>query len=274
MTSDRPVVAPDVVGSTSLGTGLTKTLIGGKSLILPEWARSIVAIIPIVTIDVPTAGESVIAKCTLESEDFTVGPFEVLASPISACLGATIAPSIAEPERYLVNCPVPGGAKLDVYGEALVANTSAPVMSCAVIVSSEPPTGKQRFAKMGSLTSTGTVASTDVAGTPYSFSKGHEIVEVFGVVAPDTVAAADALTGYIRFASSEFARSAPLKMPFTPIPGGLSTIFSTKLDGVSRLPVRIPLEVGQKNISDYLYMDLAPAAAGSWVSGVIVEKRN
>lgn len=271
--SDRPLTAPDVVGSTSLGTGTTKTLLGGKSLILPEWAKSIVAIIPIVTIDVPTASESVLAKCTLESEDFTVGPFEVLASPISACLGATIAPSIAEPERYLVNCPVPGGAKLDIYGEALVANTAAPVMSCMVIVSSEPPTGKQRFAKMGTLTSTGTTASTDVAGTPYSFSKGYDIVEVFGIVAPDTVAAADAMTGYIRLASSEFARSTPCKMAFNPIPGGLSTIFSTKLDGVSRLPIRIPLDPGQKNISDYLYMDLAPAAAGSWVSGVIVEAK-
>jgi hypothetical protein len=264
-------MAPDVVGSTSIGTGTTKTLLGGKSLILPEWARAIVAIIPIVTIDVPTVSESVLAKCVLESEDFTIGPFEVLASPISACLGATISPLVSEPEKYLVNCPVPGGAKLDIYGEALVANTTAPVMSCAVIISSEPPTGKQRFAKMGAITSTGTVASTDVPGTPYSFSKGREIIEVFGVVAPDTVAAGDAMTGYIRLASSEFARSTPCKMPFTPIAGGLSTIFSTKIDGVSRLPVRIPLEAGQKNISDYLYMDLAPAAAGNWVSGVIVE---
>lgn len=271
MSDKRPVTGSDVVGSTSLGTGTTKTLLGGKSLILPEWAKSIVAIIPIVTIDVPTAGESVIAKCTLESEDFTVGPFEVLASPISACLGATIAPSVSEPERYLVNCPVPGGAKLDIYGEALVANTAAPVMSCTVIISSEPPTGKQRFSKMGTLTSTGTTASTDVPGTPYAFSKGREIVEIIAVVAPDTVAAADAMAGYVRLYSSEFARSTPCKMPFHPIPGGLSTIFSTKLDGVSRLPVRIPLEAGQKNISDYLYMDLAPAAAGSWISGVIVE---
>lgn len=272
MTNSRPVMGSDIVGSTSLGAASTsKVLLGGKSLILPEWAKSIVAIIPIVTIDVPTVEESVIAKCTLESEDFTVGPYEVLASPISACIGATIAPSIAEPEKYLVNCPVPGGAKLDIYGECLVANTAAPVMSCTVIISSEPPTGKQRFAKMGTLTSTGTTASTDVAGTPYSFSKGREIVEVFGVVAPAALAAADAMTGYIRLYSSEFARSTPLKMPFNPMPGGLSTIFSSKLDGVSRLPVRIPLESGQKNISDYLYMDLAPAGAGSFVTGVIVE---
>lgn len=272
MSDNRPVVGSDVVGATSLGAAsIAKVLLGGKSMILPEWAKTIVAIIPIVTIDVPTVSESVLAKCTLESEDFTVGPFEVLASPISACLGGTISPLVSEPEKYLVNCPVPGGAKLDIYGECLVANTTAPVMSCTVIISSEPPTGKQRFAKMSDITSTGIVASTEIATDPYSFSKGREIVEVFGVVAPDTVAAADAMSGYVRFASSEFARSTPLKMPFTPIAGGLGTIFSTKIDGVSRLPVRIPLGPGQKNIISHLYMDLAPAAAGNWVGGVIME---
>jgi len=267
----EPVVGCDVIGSTSLGTGTTKTLLGGADMALPEWARSIVAVIPIVNIDVPTVEESVIAKLILESDDFTVGPFEVLASPAGGCIGATVGPSISEPEKYVVNCPVPGGAKLSVYGQALVANTAAPVMSCGIIVSSEPPTGPQRFAKMGTLTSTGTTASTDVAGTQYAFSKGRKIVELFGIVAPAALAAADAMQGYIRFSSSEFSRSTPSKMQFNPVPGGLSTIFSTKLDGVTRLPVCIPLDKGQKNIQDYLYMDLAPAGAGSFVSGVIIE---
>jgi len=268
--ANRPTIGSDVIGSTSLGTGVTKTLLGGKTLVLPEWARSIVAIIPVVNIDVPTVSESVLAKCILESEDFTVGPYEVLAAPIGACLGATVAPFIATPERYLVNCPVVGGSKLNVYGQALVANTAAPVMSCTVIVSSELPDGPQRFAKMGTLTSTGTTASTDVAGTEYSFSKGRTIVELFGAVVPDTIAAADALQGHFRFSSSEFERPTPAKVAINPVPGGLSTIFSSKLDGVTRQPVKIPVNAGQVNIQDYLYLDLAPAAAGNFVTGVIV----
>jgi len=267
----RQVTGSDRVGATSLGTGITKTLLGGANLVLPEWAQCIVAVIPQVNIAVPTAGESVIAKLSLESEDFNVGPFEVLAAPISACLGATIAPFVARPERYLVNCPVVGGSKLSLYGTALVANTSAPTMSCTIVISSEPPKGKQRFAKMGTLTGTGTVASTEVAGTQYSFSKGSRITEVFGVVAPDTLAAADDMSGYIRYSSSEFDRVTPAKLEFNPVVGGLSTIFSTKIDGVSRLPLDIPIVRGQVNIQDYLYMDTAPAAAGSFVSGVIIE---
>jgi len=268
---NRPVTGPDVVGSTSLGTGVTKTLLGGADLVLPEWARSIVAIIPIVNIDVPTVLESVLAKCILESDDVTIGPFEVLAAPISACLGATIAPFVAKPERYVVNCPVIGGSKISVYGQALVANTAAPVMSCTVVISSEPPKGKQRFAKMGTLTSTGTTASTDVSGTQYSFSKGSKIVELIGSLVPATVAAADAIQGYFRYSSSELERVTPLKLPFNPVPGGLSTIFSTKIDGVSRIPVDVPIVQGQVNIQDYCFMDLAPAAAGNFVTGVIVE---
>ena len=262
------VIGIDRVNATSLGTGTDKTLLGGANLVLPDWAKSIVDVRPIVNIDVPTVSESVLAKLILESDDFNIGPYEVLASPISSCLGATIAPFVASPEVYPVNCPVEGG-QLKIYGQALVANTAAPVMSCSVKISSEPPRGPQYFAKMGTLTASGTTASTEVAGTQYQFSKGKRITEMFGALVPDTIAAGDALSGYIRYSSSEFSHVTPSKLELNPCVGGLSTIFSTKIDGVSRQKVSIPLNAGQTNIQDYLYMDLAPAAAGNFVSGVM-----
>ena len=261
-----------MAGPTSLGVaGTTKTLLSGGNLVLPGWARSIVAVIPQATIDVPTVQESVHSKLILESDDFRVGPFEVPCAPLSACLGATVGPSVSKPERYLVNCPVNGGDQLKVYGQSLIANTAAAYMACSVVVSDQPPLGPQRFAKMGTLTSTGTTASTDVSGTQYSFSNCARIVELLGVVAPQALAAADAMIGYIRFNSSEFQFPTPLKLPFNPVPGGLSTIFSTKIDGVSRAPVSVPTNPGQVNIQDYLNMGLAPAGAGYFVSGVIFE---
>lgn len=262
------VIGVDRVNSTSLGTGTDKTLLGGSNLVLPDWAKSIVEVRPIVNIDVPTVSESVIAKLILESDDFNIGPYEVLAAPISACLGATVAPSIGKPEVYPVNCPVDGG-QLKIYGQALVANTAAPIMSCSVVISSAPPKGPQHYAKMGTLTASGTTASTEVAGTQYQFSKGSRIVELFGALVPDTIAAADALSGYIRYSSSEFSHVTPSKLELNPIPGGLSTIFSSKLDGVSRQSVSIPLNAGQTNVQDYLYMDVAPAAAGNFATGVM-----
>ena len=263
------VIGIDRVNATSLGAASTaKVLLGGANLVLPDWAKSIVSVSPIVNIDIPTVSESVLAQCILESDDFNIGPFEVPAAPISSCLGATIAPFVATPEVYPVNCPVNGG-QLKIYGKALVANTAAPVMTVSVTISSEPPRGPQYFAKMGTLTSSGIVASTEVAGTQYQFSKGRRIVELFGVLVPDTVAAGDALSGYIRFSSSEFTHVTPAKLELNPCVGGLSTIFSTKIDGVSRQKVSIPVNGGQTNIQDNLYMDLAPAAAGNFVSGVM-----
>ena len=262
------VIGVDRVNATSLGTGTTKILLGGANLVLPDWARSIVEVRPVVNIDVPTVSESVLAKLILESDDFNIGPYEVLAAPLSSCLGATVAPFAAKPEVYPVNCPVNGG-QLKIYGQALVANTAAPVMSCTIVVSSEPPKGPQYFAKMGTLTTSGTTASTEVAGTQYQFSKGNKIVELFGVLVPAATAAADAMLGYIRYSSSEFTHVTPSKLEINPIPGGLSSIYSTKLDGVSRQKVSIPLNPGQTNIQDYLYMDLAPVGAGNFVSGVM-----
>ena len=262
------VIGNERVNATSIGTGTTKVLLGGANLTLPDWARSIISVKPVVNIAVPTASESVLAQLILESDDFNIGPFEVLASPISACLGATIAPFVGSPEEYPVNCPVDGG-QLKVYGKALVANTTAPTMSCSVKISSAPPVGPQHFSKMGTLTSSGTTATTEVAGTPYQFSKDSRITELFGCLVPDTIEAADDMSGYIRYSSTEFAHVTPAKLELNAIPGGLSTIFSSKLDGVSSQSVSIPVNKGQTNIQDNLYMDTAPVAAGNWVSGVM-----
>ena len=264
------IIGVDVIGTTGIGTGTTKTQLGGADYVLPEWARQIVEVRPYATIDVPTVSESVLAKLTLESEDFVISPYEVLAAPVTAHLGATCMPFVPTIETYPVHCPVQGGGKLKAYGTALVANTAAPNMGCVIVMSSRPPTDRQIFAKMGTLTSSGTTASTEVAGTQFSFSKGSKVIEMFGAFVPDTIAAADGVCGYFRHESSEFAAPVPLKMAFQP-QVGLIAAGASNIDGVSRQPVSVPLRPGQVNIQDYLYLDLAPAAAGNFVTGVLIE---
>ena len=265
--------SPDHVGPTSIGTGTTKTLLGGANLILPTWARSIVALIPNLTVDTPTATESVAAKLIVESDDLKITPLELLPAPIGAILGATTSVFIGKPERYLVNIPVEGGEQIKLYGEALVANAVAPLMGCTVIVSDQPPTGPQRFAKLGTVTSTGVTASTDVSGTVYQFTKAQKVVEFVGAVLPTTVAASDGICGNFRFESSEYAKATPAKFAFNPLPGNLSSLISTLIPGVSRMPVDIPVREGPVSIQDYLNMALAPGAAGNFVTGVIFEGR-
>lgn len=257
-------------GFTGLGTGTTKTQLGGADVVLPAWAKSVLAILPNVTIDVPTAAESVITNCVLESDDFPVSPFEVLNAPIGAVLGATTGTFAAKTEKYAVGAPCKGGDRLRVYGTALVANTAAPTMGCGVVVSDMMPGHKPQHAKLGTLTSSGTTATSDVAGTAYQFVGGRRIKELIGVFGHTTVAAASAVNGYIKYSSSEFIQSTPLKLPLNPISAGLSTLVPTFIDGVSRAQVDVPIS-SPTRIQDYLYMGLAPTVAGNFVSGVVYE---
>lgn len=260
-------------GFTSLGTSTAKTQLGGATLRLPGWANGILAVKPIVTIDVPTSGESVLVKQTFESGDFNVVPFEVLPAPIAATLtGTTIGTATAKPELYTWGARYTGTAGLDLYQTALVANTAAPTGSCGLVVTNEPVMFPQRHAKVGTLTSSGTTASTDVVGTAYQITGVNRIVELMGMFGHTTVAAASAVTGYIKFVSSEFNDPVQPKLPLTPISAGLSTIITNFIDGVSRAQVNVPVKPAiPTNITDYLYLGLAPTVAGNFVDGVIFE---
>lgn len=264
-------IAIEHSGFTSMGTSTSKTLMGGANIILPAWAKSILAVIPQCTIDVPTVSQSVIPLCELESDDVQVNPYQVLGAPIAACLGATVGSLVAKPEKWAVGCPVNGGEQIRAYMTALVANTAAPYGGVSIVISDRSAGHAQRHAKVGTLTSSGTSAASDVAGTRYNFSAANRIVELQGILAPATVAAADALMGYFKFSSNEFRQTVPLKLPITPTSGGLSTIFSNLIDGVSRAPVDVPVSPVQVNIQDYLYMGLAPAANGNFITGVVYE---
>lgn len=266
------IVAIEHSGFTSLGTGTTKTKMGGANVILPQWAKDLMAVLPVAAMDTPTAAQSLIAQCDLESDDVPIVPFQCLAAPTGAILGASGgAMFTGKAEKYGIGCPLNGGEQIAAYLTALVANTAAPYGGVGLVISNIPASHPQRHAKMGTLTSTGTTASTDVAGTRYNFSGGHRLLELFGVVAPGVVASADGIIGYLKYQSNEFLQSVPLKLPINPISGNLATLAISFIDGVSRAPVSVPVPTAQVNIQDYLYMGLAPAGAGNFVDGVVYE---
>ncbi len=268
----KPIIAIEHTGFTSLGTGTAKTLLGAANVILPAWAKSVLAVIPVGVLDTITAAESLITSCELESDDVAVNPYQVLPAPIAGLLGASGGGLFAgKAEKYAVGCPVDGGEQIRVYMTALVANTAAPLGGAGLVISNMPAGHLQRHAKIGTLTSTGTTASSDVAGTKYNFSGAKHIIELMGAVAPAAVAAAGAILGYVRYTSNEFDQSVPLKLPLNAIAGGLGTLNIDFIDGTSRASVDVPVSGGQVNIQDYLYMGLAPAAAGNFVDGVIYE---
>lgn len=272
--ANRPIVSTLHTGFTSLGTSTAKTQLGGAAVILPAWARSIWAVVPQVVIDDPTAAEAVIASCAVESNDVSLTPFEVMPAPGTSFVGsATTGVFHARNETFGMGVPVNGGEQISVYETALVANTAAPIGSATLVVSNMHPGHPQRHAKIGTLTSTGTTASSDVAGTRYNFSGGTHIIELYGAIVQTTRTSNEGITGYVKYTSSEFDGVSDVRLPLNPIGGGLGTNDAGLVDGVSRQKVDIPLAPGrgQVNIQDYLFMGLAPGTAGNFVDGVIYE---
>lgn len=253
---------------TSLGTGTTKTKI--QTVGMPSWAKSLLAIVPIMADITPTAAQSIMAQIELESADCVVNPFQCLAAPIASGLGATYN-TLTGKEEYLVGVPLKGSENIDVYGTALVANTVAPKAGVAFIISDEPPKFPQRHAKLGTATSMGTTVDTDVPGTAYQISGASRIVELMGLCGSKVIAAGDAILGQIKFTSSELVLNTPLEMPLYPASFGLGATGSMLIPGVSRSKVNVPVKSGQVTIRDYLNCNLLPAAAGTFIDGVIYE---
>ena len=257
----------EVIKPTAIGTGTTKTLL--STLTLPAWVRSIVAIEISAIMLTPTVDEPFVSSVSLESDDFNVAPFEVLAPPMSAGDATNIGMQASQTETYPVNAAVNGGDQLRVYGTALLSNTVAPYISVSVIISSEPPGFTQKHAKLGTLPATGTPLNTDVAGTAYTFTAGHRLVGLMGVLVSGAIVASLPFAGYIRFESSEFGAPTPLKLLLQPIQGVIGT-GATSPQRVSRAMVDVPVR-SPTTIQDYLNLSLISSTAGSFVSGIIFE---
>ena len=271
--SDERVTSIMHTGFTSLGTSTAQTLLGGAALVLPSTARCINAVEPQVSIDVPTVSQSVLPLLELDSIDVNLSPFQVLVSPINAVLGATVGALNLGNEVYEVNAPINGAVNLNARMTALVANTAAPTGGCSIVWSNWFDGRLQKKAKTGTLTSSGTTASSAVAGTRYQFTGANRVTELQAVFGHGTVAAADAIMGYFKYDSSEFVGTNSSYLGMNPIAGGLSTIFST-CSKVNRRKVNIPVKSGantQVTIQDQFFMGLAPASAGNFMTGVIFE---
>lgn len=259
-------------GNTTLSTtGATKTLAGAANMILPSWARTILAVTPMASIDTPTAAESINLLCELESNDVAVQPYQCIGSPTGAILGASGGAAHTPPnETYVVNCPVQGGEQIAAYLSTLDGNTSAPFGGVELLLSNQPMQSPQRHAKTGTWTSTGTTINSDVAGTRYNFSGAHQIVELMASVTHSTVATADGVIGYAKFTSNEFDGVAEARMALNPIGGGLATLQVTHAYATRR-KVLIPTTPGQVNIQDYTNFAAIGNTAGAFLTGVVYE---
>jgi len=269
------VTAPYIMGPTGLGTGVTRVQLGGASWKTPTWARTLLKVKPVATLDTPTAAESCIPELEIESNDIPVAPFQCFGSPTGAILGASGGGGSTGPNQsYDVNCPLKGGDNVDFYMKSLDANTSQPFGEVEVTYTNLT-LGElglvQRHAKTGTTTSTGTTASVDVVGTPYSFSAASRIVELMATFGHSTVATADGVLGYIKFTSTDLQDAQDLRMALEPVAGGLATLQVTHIPRATRQAVSVPCIANNVTIQDAFYAIALPGTAGAFKTGVVYE---
>lgn len=255
------MIGSDVAGPTAIDKDLAETLVG--TLVLPSWARSILAVRPIVQHVTPTDDEPVMAKMILRSDDFSVQPFEVLCAPTGSIIG-TGSSQAPEPPWYPINCPINGGDRLKVYGEVLAATTAHPWMISQVIVS-DKKAGAQLKGRVGTLTTSG-AADIYTAGTAYTITGGTALKELIGFAACVAAATVEGVMGVLEFRSNDFKDPSPLKMP-TPSMAGSITNGGVMSVGLSRAKVDLPI-LSPCMIQDGCTLADIPTA-GKFITGVL-----
>lgn len=274
----RPIISTihTINDQTVMPNSTAKTLLGGATVILPSWAKSIMAVVTKASTEVPVASIPFLPQVDVESNDLKVMPFQVFAPPTASIIGAAShSQNTPKPEIYQMNVPCNGGEQMSIYGTGLIATggTMTGFVGANLIISNMSPTLPQRKAKIGTLTTSGTAANADVAGTRYNFSGGTHIVELQGVAALRAPVASKGMAGHIKYTSNEFDGVSECKLDLVPCSGAFGTLGMSYLNGVSRLPVNVPVQPGQGqvNIQDYAYFSVISSTAGDFCSGVIYE---
>jgi len=226
-------------------------------------------------VDTPTAGETISAELTLESDDFDIVPYTVLAGVVGSSLGKAGVALGSKLQTYPVNASVRGGGELKVYGTALAPNTVAPMMGCEIIISDQPPQAPRVKAKIGTLTNVQNVG-TETAGTPYTITGCTKLIEVYGSIWKTIVGATEGVGGFIRFSSPEMTPPFPVKVIVEPLHGALSTDATTASNlapvvDIARRKVDLNIKPAQTTFSDYCYLEGSAnlGTAGRFISGVL-----
>lgn len=273
----------DVISDVGLGTSTAKTELSGDrsgnstDYVLPAAAKAILYVQPYIYQTTPTANQSLLATCKVESDDLGIKDFEVFASPLGTNVATTdnTNSDLQRTAIYPVMFRTLGGEKVQVYGIPQIANAAAPNEGAMIWWSDNPNeiTDRPFRAKVGgtaggaaSTTSTGTAtgsvtgATITLAGQPLRF-----IRSIFGVVTETTTAAVKPIAGWFSISAPEMAFV--LRAPFEPVQGHLGTAQSnthlTRVDGLNAA-VQPP-----STIVTAMQVTAAPSTAGNFANGIL-----
>lgn len=282
----------DQIATVSLGTGTTKTKLGGTQVvgtgadyILPTAARCIVGVRPHFYGVTPTANEAMTATLKVESADLGMKDYEVFASPIDSGLGTNEMQQVEAAPWWPLMQPCFGGEKVQFYGTAQVANTAAPYMNVDVLLSDSFPHGfdgrnwQQNYAPVqakiaginygGGPTATGTAAASVATDGGLTISGPKKrLIGLVGLVVGTTPAASKPIGGSFIINASEMAVN-PQRWCAEPITGFLGTTTAAVQAHLSGMyPINLALRAPSTPKASFA-LDLAITTAGKFEVGYL-----
>ncbi len=257
-------------GTTVLSSTDAQKL-GGADKDLPDGAICLLEMILVLSSpEGNTANEPVVAEAYLESDDFKVNPFHVLAQPIGSSLLKPI--SQVQGDLRLVRYPENarlgegGGGKIKCYGKGLFNHTIEPYMGIALRIANYMK-NPQYYGKIGTFTNTGTAVG-EAKGSGIEINGGKRLRELSSIVVGTTVAALKGLIGHFRITSDGFTPSWEIEMPINCASGVVDTDIHEAIAGVLRLPQNLGMS-SKLTIRDNFNLAVALTTTGNFVVGAL-----
>ena len=258
-----------VIDPISIGTGVAKTTLGTVNK--PSESQNLIEFTPFQCPVVTTTVESILSETAIESQSVNdILHKRVINAPIQAGLGATYGTMVPILNSFECNTPLQGGSNdiITGYGQAQVANTSAPLMGIEFHFSNASPSMPQMYYdKPDNETSTGTTATT-VAGNSLVINGGTMLKNLYAEVAQTTAVASKPLLGSMIFSSNNFDSSQGLEIACQPVAQGLGATITTMQP---KNNMRKNVNMGMKNtctINTSYNMASGVTTAGNFITGI------
>lgn len=258
-----------VVVPASLGTGVAKTSLGTVNK--PSDSRCLIEYTPYQCPVVTTTAESLLTNTAIESQSVKdILPKNNINGTVQAGLGATYASLVPILEAFECNTPLQAGANdiITAYGQAQVANTSAPLMGVEFHFSDSPPSRPQMYYdKPADETSTGTSATT-VAGNSITINGGRWLENLYMECASSTPLASKPVYGSMIFSSNNFDSSQGLEVALQPVAQGLGATLATLQP---KAGIRKNVHMGMKStclINTTMRVSSALTTAANFIAGI------
>lgn len=268
--------ASDVVTPTTLGTGTTEARLNSDSPIqVPNEINNIAAAVPYyVPTGVFTPDESYLVRVRMQSNDISIEPCRFMMPGVNtgdAAFTSVQAPMLKSYEMNISGSrnESPSSANINIYGQAMVANTAAPSLGCELLYSTGSTGQQQYYDTPDSISTGGTTIDTRTTLNTITITNGVEITSLGMVVTPTTAAASTHDVGEAEFASSSFSVPFPYKFPIAPAFTGLGSAANnlTNPAGISqqKFPAGEGIPIERRCLVNSFYTNRDAKGAGSKV---------